>query len=96
MKANIYMGSRDLEEALSWSKENESPTPQKIEYQLDNFDENQKPVIQAFIDNGVQQIDELSWKTETPISTLASILLQLEFQGIIKSLPGKKYQLIVK
>lgn len=96
MKANIYMGGRDLEEALSWSKENESPTPQKIEYQLDNFDDSQKPVIQAFIENQVQQIDELSWKTQIPISTLASVLLQLEFQGIIKSLPGKKYQLIVK
>ena len=96
MKANIYMGSRDLEEALSWSKENESPTPQKIEQQLENFDASQQPIIQAFIDNQIQQIDDLSWKTQTPISTLASILLQLEFQGVIKSLPGKKYQLIVK
>ncbi|KEO72532.1 DNA-processing protein DprA [Anditalea andensis] len=95
MKANIYMGSRDLEEALSWSKEHEKPTPQKLDRRLDEFDENLKPVIKAFIDNQVQQIDDLSWKTQIPISTLASILLQLEFQGIIKSLPGKKYQLIL-
>ncbi|HSJ69906.1 MAG TPA: DNA-processing protein DprA [Anditalea sp.] len=96
MKANIYMGSRDLEEALSWSKDTESPTPEKFEYQLDNFDESEIPILKAFLENKVQEIDELSWKTQTPISSLASILLQLEFQGIIKSLPGKKYQLIIK
>jgi len=96
MKANIYMGSRDLEEALSWSKENDEAAPQPIAYQLENFDDELKPIISLFLENQTQQIDELSWKAQTPISTLASILLQLEFQGVIKSLPGKKYQLIVK
>lgn len=96
MKASIYMGSKDLEEALSWSKENNQPTPELITANLDDFEEELKPILQVFIDNPTQQIDELSYKTLIPISTLASHLLQLEFLGVIKSLPGKKYQLIVK
>ena len=38
-------------------------------------------------------IDELSWKSQIPLNKLASQLLNLEFNGIVKTLPGKKYRL---
>jgi DNA processing protein len=38
-------------------------------------------------------IDEISWKTNLPISQIASLLLTLEFKGILSSLPGKMYRL---
>ena len=38
-------------------------------------------------------MDELSWQTQIPVSRLASLLLSLEFQGVIKALPGKKFVL---
>ena len=96
MKANIYMGGKDLEEALSWSKDDLKPSPVPLSDLLNNFDEELKPLIAVFIEQKTQEIDELSWKTQIPISTLASLLLHLEFQGVIKSLPGKKYQMILK
>ena len=39
-------------------------------------------------------IDEIAWKTQIPVNNLASQLLTLEFTGLIKMLPGKKYQLL--
>ena len=39
-------------------------------------------------------IDRLHYKVKKPLSELASLLLTLEFKGIIKSLPGKKYRLL--
>ena len=45
--------------------------------------------------NGQQMhIDELSWQSETQLNQLASILLQLEFEGLVKPLPGKEYRLV--
>jgi DNA processing protein len=37
-------------------------------------------------------IDELSWKSQIPLNQLASHLLNLEFRGYIKALPGKKFR----
>jgi DNA processing protein len=36
-------------------------------------------------------LDELSWRTGIGVNKLASILLEMEFSGFVKSLPGKKY-----
>jgi DNA processing protein len=42
---------------------------------------------------GQMMIDEMSWVSNLPVSQLASILLGLEFKGVIKSLPGKLYKI---
>ena len=36
-------------------------------------------------------LDELSWRSQISISRIASVLLNLEFKGLIRLLPGKKY-----
>jgi len=38
-------------------------------------------------------IDEISYKTEIPIQNLLSSLLNMEFMGAVKSLPGKVFQI---
>lgn len=39
-------------------------------------------------------IDDLSWKSQIPINKLATSLLNLELNGIIKALPGKRYKIV--
>ena len=39
-------------------------------------------------------IDELSLQAKLPMSKTASMLLELEFEGVVKVLPGKMYQLV--
>jgi DNA processing protein len=47
------------------------------------------------IDNNNQlTIDEISWRSGLTISKLASLLLNLEFKGVIGSLPGKVYKIV--
>ncbi|MDH3708779.1 MAG: DNA-processing protein DprA [Cyclobacteriaceae bacterium] len=41
-------------------------------------------------------IDEISWKTQLPINRTGSLLLDMEFEGLVKCLPGKKFSLIHK
>jgi DNA processing protein len=93
-KASIYTGFRDIEEALNWDL-NQSSSKKVIQKDYSHLSTEQKKVVDILLKNGQQmQIDELSWQSETPLNQLASILLQLEFEGLIKSFPGKEYRLV--
>jgi DNA processing protein len=94
MKATIYTGPRDLEEALSWSKENLTTTNTKNKIlDLTKYNEEEKAVLTILLEKKELEIDQLAILLNISISSLASALLNLEFEGIIKSLPGKKYKL---
>lgn len=93
-KAHIYTGIEDLEYVMNWVAGEGIKLPdKKAALQSDLFSPEEQLVI-GLLDNpeGIL-IDELSWKSNIPLSRLASILLTLEFQSIVKSLPGKRYKL---
>lgn len=95
MKAGIYIGAREIEEALSWDKSGENHnTSLSAEMDLAQFSPEERAILQIIIEHQEVEIDRLSWLSNTPLSSLASILLNLEFQGIIKSIPGKKYKVV--
>jgi len=91
-KANLYRGIEDLDYHLSWKKDNKAQHSKKAE-QLIHFNTEEKKVYELLKgENNGLAIDTIAWKTQIAINNLASILLNLEFQGYVKSLPGKKYQ----
>ena len=94
MKAGIYMGPKEIEEALSWDKlgENSSSKPHPLD--LEQFGTEEQVILRILLDHKEVEIDRLSWLSNIPLSSLASILLNLEFQGVLKSIPGKKYRLV--
>jgi DNA processing protein len=93
-KANIYTKINDLVEALNWDSElNETIAPKMSDLDLSLFTDEESQVISHLRTHGEMQIDELSWQTQITINRLASLLLNLEFQGIIKAMPGKKFGL---
>jgi DNA processing protein len=44
--------------------------------------------------HGDSELDQLAFANQIPLGILSATLLSLEFEGIIKSLPGKKYKLL--
>src|SRR5690606_20370111 len=94
MKAGIYMGPKEIEEALSCTPPGTAPTAKAPALDLDSFEPDEQLILKSLLENKELEIDQLSWMTRIPLSQLASRLLQLEFQGIIKSLPGKKYRFV--
>ncbi len=94
-KANIFTGINDIVEALNWDlDEPKNPKFTKKEnLDLSMFSEDESKVIATLRQNGEMQIDDLSWQTQIPLNRLASLLLNLEFQGIVKALVGKKFTL---
>ena len=60
---------------------------------LSKYNEEEKAVLTILLEKKELEIDQLAILLNISISSLASALLNLEFEGIIKSLPGKKYKL---
>lgn len=95
LKASIYTGVKDIEDALSWTKETNGNQIKKPLLDIQQFEGEEKAILQLLLSQKELEIDQLAIQLDLSISTLASKLLTLEFQGLIKSLPGKKYRLLV-
>jgi len=90
--AHLVNNANDIKELMSWDlNENESAVPQKqLFVELNEFEER---IISKMSSNSIS-VDQLSIDVELPMSKTTSILLSLEFKGVVKSLPGKQYKLI--
>lgn len=107
-KAVIYTNIQDLEELLNWNLNSTSPlvgqksgetktvsTHNARPFLADNmtFTEEESQVISLLRTNQGMLMDDLCWQAQIPVSRLASLLLNLEFQGVVKAMPGKKFAL---
>lgn len=91
-KAALIQSVKDIEYIMNWQPE-EKPKAQQTNLFVELTDE-QKTLVNIIKQKGKVAIDELSLLAKTPMSKTTSILLELEFDGVVKSLPGKLYKLI--
>ena len=91
-RAHLLTSVRDLQYIMNWDPG--ARPAQKEAVSLEGFSSDEKIVINVLLENNKQlMIDEISWKTNLPISKVATLLLTLEFNGVVSSLPGKIYRL---
>ena len=91
-RAHLMTSVKDLQYIMNWDIGTKPAKQGSVV--LDGFDPDEQLIIRTLLDNNKQlMIDEISWKTNLPISRLASRLLTLEFKGLVASLPGKIYKL---
>lgn len=92
MRASIYTKFDDVIQELNWdlAKENRQ---QELFSQLASLKGMEKRVVEVLMKNNQQMhIDELANQTQYNSAELAHLLLQLEFKGLIRPLPGKEYK----
>ncbi|MBS1951372.1 MAG: DNA-processing protein DprA [Cytophagales bacterium] len=92
-KATIYTSIKDLEYLMNWSTEHLQKKKIKLDFTSFSVDE-QKVLSILHEKKRPMMIDELTIKTALSPSVLASLLLNLEFSNVVKSLPGKQFALI--
>lgn len=90
-KAALIESVKDIEYIMGWQIEENRPNQQTILFQELNEPET---VIVNILKEGPEIVDLISTKAEFPMSKTTTTLLNLEFKGVVKSLPGKIYQLI--
>ena len=61
-----------------------------------SFTDDEKKLVEFLKAERVSSIDSLSIHVSLPVSKVSAILLNLEFSGVLRSLPGKMYELIWK
>ena len=91
--AQLITSAEDLQYYMQWPEE--APLDEKpVIFTEDDFNEEEWAVISTIKKEGKElHIDDLTWKCKINSGQLATILLNLEFRGIVNSIPGKKYSL---
>ena len=94
-KANLLTSVKDIEYIMNWSVDNPASKKETLSrLDLSQFEPDEQKVIALLQEkNAPMMIDELSWKSSISPSLLASLLLNLEFNNIMRSLPGKQFKL---
>ncbi len=97
-KAALYSEPRDIEQLLNWdlalhlSGRPKAPTTyDPLDFTTEEF--GILLVLQA-TPNREEHLDTLAWKAQLPVHQVAGLLLGLEFRGIVKALPGKRFALV--
>jgi len=91
-KAALIESHEDIEYFLDWK-----PTGSSIPVQrtlFNELDDSEKIIYENLNKNGEMNIDHLCQTIDIPVYKLSSILLQMEFNGIIKCYPGNLYRIV--
>ena len=88
--AQLINTGKDVLRSLSW--EAQEPKERQIQKALFvDFSNEEQKIVEVIMDSKPHSIDEISLSSKLSISKTASLLLGLEFKGVVKSLPGKQY-----
>ncbi|HHS95367.1 MAG TPA: DNA-processing protein DprA, partial [Phaeodactylibacter sp.] len=91
-RASLLEGAQDLIYIMRWNQaEKASAVQRSLFLALSNEEQQIADLLQSQKDMAIDQLTVALSKTP---SEMAAILLNLEFQGVIRSLPGKRYALV--
>jgi len=91
-QAHLIESVKDLEYILGWDEA--CKTPKEIQTKLFvELSTEEEIIVNSLKEGENTAIDIICIKTSLPMSKVSTLLLKLEFDGIVKSLPGKIYAL---
>lgn len=92
-RAALIQSVDDLKYIMGW-EEKKDKKKQNVQKQLFiDLSQEEKSVVEFLEKEGTVSVDLISVNVNLPASKVAGVLLNLEFLGIIRCLPGKIYQL---
>lgn len=91
-KAALVESAQDVEFQLGWETANSSFSQQQLSFVPDLTPDEQK-VYNVIKEFGQEVIDVICFKTNMPVAKVSSILLNLEFAGLVNCRPGKVFTL---
>ena len=88
-KAKLIESGQDLIDALEWSQLHDKRTVQRQLFV--DLTEDEQRILDHLRTARESDVDKLSYQLDIPIHHLSTVLLELEFKGLVKSLPGNRY-----
>lgn len=92
-KAELYTSPQDFVRFMAWDTVKKPKVGRQRQLFVE-LDENELKLVKILEPHECLSIDELAATTDMPQGKIASLLLNLELQGIVESLPGKRYKLV--
>lgn len=90
-KANLMLSAADLRYIMRWDHDSKVVSKQMRLFR--DFSDDEKKIIDVFGNKQTIHIDEIIVATDLTPTKIASVLLSLEFDGVVTALPGKRYQI---
>ena len=89
-KANLLTNVDDLRYIMRWNDDRKIQPKQMRMFR--EFNQEEQKVMDVFGDDNIVYLDKIITDTMLSPTKIASVLLSLEFDGILAALPGKRYQ----
>lgn len=89
-KAILAECGQDIEEGMGWIRKDRKQGIQKSLFYDLSMEE--KSIMSYLEENGDSALDTISLAVDLPVSRLSALLLNLEFNGLVRTLPGKVYR----
>lgn len=91
-RAHLIENGQDLAELMRWTTSQKEQPRQRLLFA--DLSESEQLIIELIGTEGDKDIDTLATRSKMPLSELASVLLSLEFKGVVRALPGKRYLVV--
>jgi DNA processing protein len=91
-RAALLESADDIAYVMRWDKDSQKKGVQTALFT--DLSEQEEGVVEVLRERELLGIDHLSQLTQRTNSELVRLLLELEFKGIVQSLPGKQYMLV--
>ena len=89
-KAALVENHGDIEYFLNWLPEKTRLPVQRLLFA--DMSDDEKKIFEMLIKEGEMNVDQICRDTGMPVNKLSTLLLQMEFSGIIKCFPGNIYR----
>lgn len=89
-KAALVENAKDIERVMCWEKENTGPQSFEL---FPILTEKENLIVDIIKEKGTVHVDIISELSGIKISELSALLLNLEFNNVIRSIPGNQYML---
>ena len=88
-RAHLMESVLNLRYIMRWDSETKTEKQTAL---FREFTDEEKLVMDCFGTSAMVNLDDIIVKTELPTTKIAALLLNLEFDGVLMAMPGKRYQ----
>ena len=88
-RAHLMESVLNLRYVMRWDSETKA---EKQTAMFREFSDEERLIMDCFGTSTTVSLDDIIVKTELPTTKIAALLLNLEFDGVLMALPGKRYQ----
>lgn len=90
-RAHLITGSADFFRIMNWEEQPAKVIQRQI---FTDLSAEESTLVQLLEESGGLSLDVIALKAQAVTSKVSALLLDLEFRGVVRSLPGKQYQLV--